>query len=321
MNKIESHSSDLHPNAETDVCANLVSEIEKLAIDNHQEDILNDFSRRIGSLISWNEAIPPHISTLKKYIRALIRKILFTAIRNCYNYDFPYIDDQASKLTQAETLAAPQGGTTATPCRRKTNEMVSSHFKPKTMKYSCYEPQSYRNYNYAAYFVEHWIPRLIEKKPEFSLVFLSDSQEKITEEYVRIAKLHGSKNPANTSVTAPKILNTPPSELCQPLSGDRKKIWNALEQANFQNIYIIYHYMFTCKDDSALLSFFLQMLATEFCGGREHTSHQKHSAFGSPYESIEDLRHQYCLLQQQCFVLQDLCHWLENEFSISSWNG
>ena len=328
MNKIESHSSDLYQKAEADFCANLVSEIEKLAIANHQEDILNASLRRIDSLISWNEAIPPHLSTLKKYIRTLIRKILFTAIRNCYNYDFPYIADQASKLTQAETTAAPQGeqwqllreGTTATPYRRKTNEMVTSHFKSKTMKYSCYEPQNYRNYNYAAYFVEHCIPRLIEKKPEFSLVFSSDSQEKITEEYVRIAKLHGSKNPANTRVTAPKILNTPPSELCQPLSGDRKKIWNALEQANFQNIYIIYHYMFTCKDDSALLSFLLQMLAMEFCGGREHTSPKKHTAFGSPYESIEDLRHQYFLLQEQCFILQDLCHWLENEFSIS-WNG
>lgn len=225
MNKNESPSSDLSQKEDAGFCDNLVSEIEKLAVENHQEDILDDFSRRIGSLISWNEAIPPHLSTLKKYIRTLIRKILFTAIRNCYNYDFPYIADQASKLTQAETTAAPQGeqwqllreGTAATPYRRKTNEMVTSHFKSKTMKYSCYEPQNYRNYNYAAYFVEHCIPRLIEKKPEFSLVFLSDSQEKITEEYVRIAKLHGSKNPANTRVTAPKILNTPPC--CHGISG------------------------------------------------------------------------------------------------------
>lgn len=368
--KIMHSNEDSTQQTEKAICDKLVSKIEALAVANHQEEIINTLLRRVDSTVSWNESIPAHIATLNNYARNLKRKIRFTAIKNCYDLDFPYIVPEISKeskekaptTTQTETSATAQTETSTTaqtetsataqteasstaqtkgsktPWRRKTNEQVCACFKQKTLHHSYYEPQNYRNYNYAQYFMDHWIPLLIKEKPEFSLVFGSDSAEKInnfrvTEEHVRISKLHSSKNPANAHVKAPEVLNTSPYELCQHtlalyygaenftrFSDERKKIWNALEQANFQNIYIIYRYMLTCKDDSSLLSFLLQMLAMEFCGGREHTSPKKHTAFGSPYESIGDLRHQYFLLQEQCFILQELCHWLENEFSIS-WNG
>lgn len=294
----------------------LLKETKKLAEEYNLTATFYSFLDRVNAVLNWKKIFSLCTSDLIKYKARLRKKIYFAVINKCYNQDFPCIEG-----------------------KRKGNEKIYDHFKHYRSPSFGHESENIKNYYYGCYFAEHWIPYLISKCPEFTLIFRgfvpgNIEQSRIPEEHIRIAKLNTRTNPANKDIATPKFLEYSLHELYEygkkfylPEKSSitdeerQEEIWKVLGEANFKNVYYLYQYMYAYHDDPALLSLHYQIFASCFCGGREHSSSQDHALFHSSYDSIKDLQDEYLLIQQQCLTLESLNSWVENEFLVSNKNG